>query len=109
MDASCASKRPALGRALCFPSCASSPRNKARGGTGVLLAIDTSTALASIALYDHRVLAETTWLAGAEHSRQLLPQVQGLLAMLGNSVADLTGLGVALGPGSFNGLRVGIA
>jgi len=46
----------------------------------VLLAIDTSTAMASVALYDQRVLAETTWLAGRDHSRQLLPQVQALLA-----------------------------
>jgi tRNA threonylcarbamoyladenosine biosynthesis protein TsaB len=75
----------------------------------VLLAIDTSTATASVALYDQRVVAETTWLAGRDHSRQLLPQVQALLAALGRSVADLTGLGVALGPGSFNGLRVGIS
>jgi tRNA threonylcarbamoyladenosine biosynthesis protein TsaB len=76
---------------------------------GVLLAIDTSTAVASVALYDGRVLAEATWIAGADHSRQLLPRVADLLHAAGRTRADLTALGVAVGPGSFNGLRVGIA
>jgi tRNA threonylcarbamoyladenosine biosynthesis protein TsaB len=74
----------------------------------VLLAIDTSTALASVALYDGRVLAEATWIAGQDHSRQLLPRIEDLLGAVQRSKADLTAVGVALGPGSFNGLRVGI-
>lgn len=75
----------------------------------MLLAIDTSSARASVALFDGRVLAELTWLAGAGHTRQLLPRVQDLLATAGRSTRDLSAIGVALGPGSFNGLRVGIA
>lgn len=75
----------------------------------MLLAIDTSTRVASIALFDRRVLVETTWIAGAEHSRQLLPQIDTALSTLGKTVADVTAIGVAIGPGSFNGLRVGVA
>jgi tRNA threonylcarbamoyladenosine biosynthesis protein TsaB len=75
----------------------------------VLLAVDTSTSVASIALFQDGVLAELTWHAGADQTRQLLPRIHETLTSLGRSPADLTALGVALGPGSFNGLRVGIA
>jgi tRNA threonylcarbamoyladenosine biosynthesis protein TsaB len=75
----------------------------------MLLAIDTSTAVASVALYDDRVLAESTWIAGQDHSRQLLPRIEALLTSVERTVDDVTVLGVAVGPGSFNGLRVGIA
>ncbi len=75
----------------------------------MLLAIDTSTSVASVALYRDGVRAETTWVAGADHTRQLLPRIQDLLATLGLTPADLTAVGVAIGPGSFNGLRVGVA
>lgn len=75
----------------------------------MLLAIDTSTAIASVSLYREGVLAEVTWEAGQDHTRELLPEIQAMLGRLGRSPRELTGLGVALGPGSFNGLRVGIA
>src|SRR5262249_40249188 len=75
----------------------------------VLLAIDTSTRVASVALYDGRVLVETTWHAGRDHWRQLLQKIDEALRTLGRSVADLTAIGVAIGPGSFNGLRVGVS
>jgi len=75
----------------------------------MLLAIDTSTAIASVALFDGEVRAEHTWRAGQNHTSQLLPRVQGLLAEQGVRASDLTAVGVALGPGSFNGLRVGLA
>jgi tRNA threonylcarbamoyladenosine biosynthesis protein TsaB len=75
----------------------------------VLLAIDTSTAVASVALYDEKILFESTWIAGQDHSRQLLPRVAEALNAIGRSVGEIRAVGVALGPGSFNGLRVGIA
>jgi len=74
----------------------------------VLLAIDTATEVASISLYRDHVLAETTWIAGQNHSRGLLIQIKNLLALAGQSLDDLTAIGVGLGPGSFNALRVGI-
>jgi tRNA threonylcarbamoyladenosine biosynthesis protein TsaB len=75
----------------------------------LLLAIDASTRLASIALYDGRLLAEVTWMAGTDHSQQLLPRVESALSSLGRTVADVTAIGVAIGPGSFNGLRIGVS
>lgn len=75
----------------------------------MLLAIDTATSIASVSLYDDRVVGETTWIAGQDHTRDLLPEVHDLLARCGGVTSDLTAVGVGIGPGSFNGLRVGIA
>ncbi len=76
----------------------------------LLLALDSSTAVASLALYDgERVLAESTWLAGREHSTQLLQEVDRALARLRRQPGDLTGLVVARGPGSFTGVRVALS
>ncbi len=75
----------------------------------MLLAIDTATAVASVSLYANRIVGETTWIAGQDHTRHLLPVIHDLLARCGRSTSDLTAVGVGIGPGSFNGLRVGIA
>jgi tRNA threonylcarbamoyladenosine biosynthesis protein TsaB len=74
------------------------------------LAIDTSTDTASLALVrDRRTLAELTWRCGQNHTRQLMPNLEHLLHQLELSPSEITGIIVARGPGSFNGLRVGIA
>ncbi len=74
------------------------------------LAIDTSTRTASVALaHPNALLVEHTWLAGQHHTQHLLPVVQAALAQAGVTLSDVTLLAVATGPGSFNGLRVGIA
>ncbi|MGI9148645.1 MAG: tRNA (adenosine(37)-N6)-threonylcarbamoyltransferase complex dimerization subunit type 1 TsaB [Chloroflexota bacterium] len=76
----------------------------------LLLALDTSTSVASVALFDGRsVLSETTWLAGREHSTRVLVEVQAALARVGRTPHDLTGLVVARGPGSFTGVRVALS
>jgi tRNA threonylcarbamoyladenosine biosynthesis protein TsaB len=76
----------------------------------LLLALDTSTATASVALYDgQRVLSETSWLAGREHSTRLLVEVKVALERVGKTAADLSGLVVACGPGSFTGVRVALS
>ena len=75
----------------------------------MLLAIDTSTTQAGIALYDGQVQAEVAWRAGRDHGRQLLPVIHETLARLGRTPADLTAIGAARGPGSFTGLRVGLS
>ncbi len=73
------------------------------------LAIDTSTDTASLALVQNdRVIAEMTWRCGRNHNRQLLPNLDHLLKQLGVSLETVTGIIVARGPGSFNGLRIGI-
>lgn len=74
------------------------------------LAIDTSTDTASLALVrDRQVLAELTWRCGQNHTRQLLPNLDHLLHQFDLSARMITGVIVARGPGSFNGLRVGIS
>ena len=75
-----------------------------------LLAIDTSSAYASVALFDgRRVLAEKTWHAQRRHDDHLFPAIDDVLGLAGIGRADLTRIAVAIGPGSFTGLRVGIA
>jgi tRNA threonylcarbamoyladenosine biosynthesis protein TsaB len=76
----------------------------------LLLGLDTSTSTASVALFDgQRVLSETTWLAGREHSTRLLVEVEMTLERVARSAQDLTGLVVARGPGSFTGVRVALS
>ncbi len=76
----------------------------------MMLAIDTSTDNASLALVkDGRVLAEANWHCEQNHTVELLPR---LVRLLGEAKADVKSIGavaVARGPGSFNGLRVGIS
>jgi len=75
-----------------------------------LLALDTSTAWASVALYDGRaVLAETTWHAQRRHGDELFPTIERMLTDARSSLADVDRVAVATGPGSFTGLRVAIA
>ena len=74
------------------------------------LAIDTSTDTASLALVqDGEVLAELTWRCGQNHTIQLLPHLAHLLNQTGLSLQSTSGIIVAKGPGSFNGLRVGVS
>jgi len=76
----------------------------------LLLALDTSTSTASVALFDgQRVLSETTWQAGREHSTRLLVEVDAALERIGRTPSELTGLVVARGPGSFTGVRVALS
>jgi tRNA threonylcarbamoyladenosine biosynthesis protein TsaB len=76
----------------------------------MLLAIDTATQRASIALHDGSTLrAECTWEAANRHTVTLLPRVVQLLAASGLTTADLTAIGVCIGPGSYTGVRIGVA
>ncbi len=76
----------------------------------LLLALDTSTRQASIALSDERTLyGEYTWQVGNNHSVELLGYVQRLLAECGRTMQSIDGIAVATGPGSFNGVRVAVA
>lgn len=76
----------------------------------MLLAMDTSTSFMGLALYDgSQVLGEMTWRSRAHHTVELAPAAADLLQRIGANVSDLRALGVALGPGSFTSLRVGLA
>ena len=74
------------------------------------LAIDTSTDTASLALVQgSQVLAELTWHSGQNHTVELLPQLTHLLNQTKINLHSINCIIVARGPGSFNGLRVGIS
>src|ERR1051325_4577466 len=80
----------------------------------LLLAADTSGKLGSIALArcgqgDICDVLEVIPLEGGTFSAQLVPQIASLLAKHGFGKQDLGALAVASGPGSFTGLRVGLA
>ena len=80
-------------------------------GTPMLLAIDTSTRQAGVALYDgdRGLLAEYNWHSANRHTEELMPAVASMLAQSGVTPRALRAVAVALGPGSFTGLRVGLA
>jgi tRNA threonylcarbamoyladenosine biosynthesis protein TsaB len=76
----------------------------------MLLAIDTSTAQVGVALIDGEQLAvETIWSSRVHHTVELAPAVAELMQRAGASMADLKAIAVAVGPGSFTALRVGLA
>ena len=75
-----------------------------------LLTIDTSTSTCSVALtIGERLVSEFLLDLERTLSARLLRSVDATLREAGLSVSDLDGIGVALGPGSFTGLRIGAA
>ena len=75
-----------------------------------LLTVDTSTTACSVALTeDGRLLGEYLLNLNRTLSERLIRSIDMLLKDAGLVVADLDGFGVALGPGSFTGLRIGVA
>lgn len=75
-----------------------------------ILAIETSTYSGSIAvLGDESILGEYYFNVGPSHTEKLVPSIDWLLGELSMDKADLTGVVVSLGPGSFTALRVGIS
>jgi tRNA threonylcarbamoyladenosine biosynthesis protein TsaB len=76
----------------------------------MLLAVDTSTATVGLAVYDGaQVIGEYIWRSNQHHTVELAPAVAELLARSGLTMEDIKALGVALGPGSFTSLRVGLS
>ncbi|MEW5960584.1 MAG: tRNA (adenosine(37)-N6)-threonylcarbamoyltransferase complex dimerization subunit type 1 TsaB [Chloroflexota bacterium] len=76
----------------------------------MILAIDTATQYAGLALYDNGILlAEEIWQAGRNHTIELMPRLVRMLQTARLVVADLTAIAVSQGPGSFTGLRIGLA
>ncbi len=77
----------------------------------MLLALDTSTRLAGIALYSEEdgLVSEASWHSANRHTVELIPRVSLMLDHAGVVSADLKAVAVALGPGSFTGLRVALA
>ena len=75
----------------------------------LLLAIDTSTEQAGLALFDGAWLSELNWNAGRNQTASVLSQLDHLLRINRLDVRQLKAVAVTLGPGSFNGLRVGMS
>ena len=74
------------------------------------IAIDTSTGTASLALVQGgEILAELSWRCGQSHTIQLLPHLSHLLNQSNLSLQSADAIIVAKGPGSYNGLRVGLS
>lgn len=75
-----------------------------------LMAFETSAHTASIAVVTlDGVLGEITLNTGRTHSEKLMPAMEALLAQLDLRLCDIQGLVVASGPGSFTGIRIGVA
>jgi tRNA threonylcarbamoyladenosine biosynthesis protein TsaB len=81
-----------------------------RNSTPLLLALDTSTRTIGLALYNGvQVVSESVWTSHDHHTVELAPAIADMLAKSNLQVTDLHALAVALGPGSFTGLRIGLA
>ncbi|MFK7803694.1 MAG: tRNA (adenosine(37)-N6)-threonylcarbamoyltransferase complex dimerization subunit type 1 TsaB [Anaerolineae bacterium] len=76
------------------------------------LAIDTASRWTAIALYDEtqdKVLSEKGWTATLRQTVELAPAIEQMLQEAQLTSADLTALIVAIGPGSYTGLRIGLS
>ncbi|MBI2353546.1 MAG: tRNA (adenosine(37)-N6)-threonylcarbamoyltransferase complex dimerization subunit type 1 TsaB [Deltaproteobacteria bacterium] len=75
-----------------------------------ILCIDTSTSLASVALaVEERIVAESLFACERTLSARLVPEIERLLASVGVAIADIDLFACAIGPGSFTGVRAGVA
>ena len=75
-----------------------------------ILAFETSAKAVSVALLaDGKLLGEGYQNTGLTHSQTLMVMAEDLLRQCGRTVGDLTALAVAAGPGSFTGVRIGVA
>lgn len=76
----------------------------------IWLAIDTSGATSAVAITkDKDVVAELTVLRDRRHSEQLIYHIDAALRLAGLSKKEVEGVAVSAGPGSFTGLRIGLA
>lgn len=73
-----------------------------------ILALDTATEACSAALWIDGTISERFAIAPREHTRQILPMIDSLLADAGIKVQHLDALAFGRGPGSFTGVRIGI-
>ena len=75
-----------------------------------ILAVDTAGKTVGVALMqDDRLLYECYLDAGMTHSETLMPLIDGCLKLCGMGCKDIDLFGVNAGPGSFTGLRIGLA
>ena len=76
----------------------------------MILAIDTSTQWMGLALYDgSQILYEKVWRTNRRHTVELVPSIKNIFTETGLEMSALTAIAVALGPGSFTSMRIGLA
>lgn len=76
----------------------------------MLLAIDTATRYMSMALHDGQMLlGEQTWRTANRHNTLLAPSLEQMMEICGVAMQDLEVIAVTHGPGSYTGLRIGVA
>lgn len=76
----------------------------------LILAFETSAKAASVALLeDGKLLGESYQNTGLTHSQTIMVMAEDLLKQCGKTVVDVTAVAVANGPGSFTGIRIGVA
>jgi len=76
----------------------------------MLLAVDTSTQMMGLALYDgEKVIGEQIWESHNHHTITLAPAITDLMSRCGANSDQLTSLAIAKGPGSFTSLRIGLS
>ena len=75
-----------------------------------IIALETSAVTASVAVTeDERLLAQSFQNSGLTHSATLMPMVSALLKNTGLTLDEMDVVAVAAGPGSFTGVRIGVA
>ena len=76
----------------------------------LILAFETSAKAASVALFqDGKLLGESYQNTGLTHSQTLMVMAEDMLKQCGFAPKDVTAVAVAAGPGSFTGVRIGVA
>ena len=76
----------------------------------LILAFETTAKAGSVALLDeNKLLGESYQNTGLTHSQTLMVMAEDLLKQCGKTVDDITAVAVAEGPGSFTGIRIGVA
>jgi tRNA threonylcarbamoyladenosine biosynthesis protein TsaB len=78
-------------------------------GVGPVLGIDTASTIASVAIVAHGKLLAEVMRSAASHGAELPDAVAEAVKQAGITLKDLRGIAVGIGPGSYTGLRVGIA
>ena len=75
-----------------------------------ILGIDTSTMAANVAvLEDDKLICEYTVNTKKTHSQKLMPMIENMLKLSDIEIKDINAIGICVGPGSFTGLRIGMA
>ncbi|MCJ7497506.1 MAG: tRNA (adenosine(37)-N6)-threonylcarbamoyltransferase complex dimerization subunit type 1 TsaB [candidate division Zixibacteria bacterium] len=75
-----------------------------------ILGIDTATQVLALGIIEEdKILSELRFNAGQTHAQILLPNIQSILKDTALELEDLDGIALSIGPGSFTGLRIGLA